>query len=65
MALASGECGGLDVQLRKRAPNAPIYANIGAVQLVNGFGLTELQRAIEMIRADAIILHLNPLQEAL
>jgi len=65
VALASGECGGLDVQLRKRAPNTPIYANIGAVQLVNGFGLTELQRAIEMIRADAIILHLNPLQEAL
>jgi len=65
VALASGECGGLDVQLRKRAPNAPIYANIGAIQLVNGFGIHELQRAIEMIRADAIILHLNPLQEAL
>lgn len=65
VALSNGQCGGLGAQLRKRAPNAPIYANIGAVQLVNEFGIGELRRAVEMIEADALILHLNPLQEAL
>ena len=65
VALSRGELGGLGKQLRRRAPTAPLYANLGAVQLVHGFGLDELRRAVEMIEADALILHLNPLQEAL
>ena len=49
---------------RKKAPTAFLIANIGGVQLVNGYGLKEVKKAIEMINADAIAIHLNPLQEA-
>ncbi len=51
-------------QVRKIAPNIPLLANIGAVQLNYGFGVDQCRRAVEMIEADALILHLNPLQEA-
>jgi isopentenyl-diphosphate delta-isomerase len=49
---------------RKVAPDAMLFANLGAVQLNYGYGVKECQRAIAMIEADALILHLNPLQEA-
>ncbi len=49
---------------RKAAPNAMLFANLGAVQLNYGYGIEECQRAIDMLEADALILHLNPLQEA-
>jgi len=49
---------------RKKAPTAFLIANIGGVQLVHGYGLKEAKKAIEMIDADAIAIHLNPLQEA-
>lgn len=52
-------------QVRRVAPNALLFANLGAIQLNYGYGVDECQRAIEMIEADALILHLNPLQEAL
>jgi isopentenyl-diphosphate delta-isomerase len=52
-------------QVRRYAPAALIFANLGAVQLNYGYGLDECRRAIEMIEADALILHLNSLQEAL
>lgn len=52
-------------QIRAVAPDVPILANLGAVQLNYGFGLDECRRAVEMIEADALVLHLNPLQEAL
>lgn len=52
-------------QVRDIAPDILLFANLGAVQLNHGFGLSECQRAVEMIGADALILHLNPLQEAL
>lgn len=51
--------------LRKAAPDIPIFANLGAIQLNYGYTITECQKAVEMIEADALILHLNPLQEAL
>ena len=49
---------------RKTAPNALIFANLGAVQLNYGYGIDECRRAVDMLEADALILHLNPLQEA-
>lgn len=63
-ALGGGAQGGLDASLRNRAPETPILANIGAAQLTQGFGVDEARRIMEMIGADALIVHLNPLQEA-
>ena len=51
-------------QVRRAAPNILLFANLGAVQLNNGYGLDECRRAVDMVAADALILHLNPLQEA-
>lgn len=51
-------------QVRKVAPNILLFANLGAVQLNHGYGPDECQRAVDMIEADALYLHLNPLQEA-
>lgn len=48
---------------RKNAPNAFIFANIGAAQLAKGFSVRDAKRLVEMIDADALAVHLNPLQE--
>jgi isopentenyl-diphosphate delta-isomerase len=48
---------------RKKAPSAFLIANIGGVQLVNGYGLKEVKKAMKMIEADALAIHLNALQE--
>ena len=55
---------GLTRQLRELAPDVPLLANFGAAQLVAGYGVAEAQRAVDMIGADALIIHFNPLQEA-
>lgn len=52
-------------QVRDVAPDVLLFANLGAIQLNYGYGLAECLRAVEMIDADALVLHLNPLQEAL
>ncbi len=49
---------------REEAPSIPLVANLGAVQLAKGYGVREVLKAVEMIEADAIALHLNPAQEA-
>ncbi len=51
-------------QVRDVAPDILLFANLGAIQLNYGYGLEECQRAVDMIEADALILHLNSLQEA-
>jgi len=50
--------------LRGVAPNALLFANLGAIQLKTGMTLEQVQSAIDVLKADALILHLNPLQEA-
>jgi len=52
-------------QVRAVAPEVLLFANIGAIQLNYGYGVDDCRRAVEMIAADALILHLNALQEAL
>ncbi len=52
-------------EVRDIAPDILLFANLGAIQLNNGYDLAECQRVVEMIEADGLILHLNPLQEAL
>lgn len=52
-------------QVRSVAPDVLLFANLGAVQLNYGMGIDQCLEAIEMIGADALVLHLNPLQEAL
>lgn len=52
-------------QVRSVAPDILLFANLGAVQLNYGYTVDHCLRAVEMAQADALFLHLNPLQEAL
>jgi isopentenyl-diphosphate delta-isomerase len=52
-------------RVREVAPSVPLLANLGAVQLNYGMGVRECRQAVDMIQADALVLHLNPLQEAI
>ena len=51
-------------QVRHLAPDVLLFANLGAVQLNYGYGTDQCQSAVDMLEADALILHLNALQEA-
>jgi isopentenyl-diphosphate delta-isomerase len=52
-------------RVREVAPSAVLLANLGAVQLNYGLGVQACRDAVAMIGADALVLHLNPLQEAI
>jgi isopentenyl-diphosphate delta-isomerase len=52
-------------QVRDVAPTIPLLANLGAIQLNHRCDLDSCRRAVDMIGADALVLHLNPLQEAI
>ena len=51
-------------QVRRVAPDILLFANLGAVQFNYGYGIDQCRKAVDMIEADALILHLNPVQEA-
>jgi len=51
-------------QVRDIAPDILLFANLGAVQLNYGYGVEKCRRAVNMVEADALILHFNVLQEA-
>jgi len=51
--------------IRKNAPDILLFANLGAVQLNNTITIDDCKKAVDAIGADALIFHLNPLQEAL
>lgn len=51
-------------QVRQVAPDILLFANLGAIQLLNGYSAEECLMAVEMVQADALMLHLNVLQEA-
>jgi isopentenyl-diphosphate delta-isomerase len=52
-------------RVRSVAPDILLFANLGAVQLNYGYTVDDCRRAVEMVEADALILHFNALQEAL
>lgn len=51
--------------VRKIAPNILLFANLGAVQLNYNCTVTDCLKIIDHLQADALILHLNPLQECI
>jgi isopentenyl-diphosphate delta-isomerase len=51
-------------QVRRVAPDILLFANLGAVQFNYGYGVDQCRQAVDMIGADALYLHLNPVQEA-
>lgn len=51
-------------QVRSVAPDILLFANFGAAQLAVGWGVDHARRAVDMVEADALFLHLNPVQEA-
>jgi isopentenyl-diphosphate Delta-isomerase len=52
-------------QVRSIAPDILLFANLGAVQLKYGYGVEQCQKAVDLLQADALILHINPLQECI
>lgn len=50
-------------QVRDKAPNIPLIANLGIAQFIDNYSVKEAEQAIKMIEADALAVHINPLQE--
>jgi isopentenyl-diphosphate delta-isomerase len=51
--------------VKRNAPTIPKIGNIGAGQIVDGLSTTDLKEIVDMINADAVAFHFNPLQEAI
>ncbi len=52
-------------QVRDEAPDVPVLANLGAVQLNRGVTPAQCAEVVEAVDAAALCLHLNALQEAI
>jgi isopentenyl-diphosphate delta-isomerase len=50
--------------VRPLAPDILLFANLGVVQLNYGYGVDDCRRAVDLVGADALVLHFNALQEA-
>ena len=51
--------------VRSLAPDAMLFANLGAIQLNYTYGVEQCLRVVDILQANALILHLNPLQECI
>jgi isopentenyl-diphosphate delta-isomerase len=49
--------------IRKNAPNIPILSNIGAAEVVKYKSTEKFQYLVDLIEADGLVIHVNPLQE--
>jgi len=61
---ASLEVGRSQAAMRERAPSVPLIGNLGGVQLAMPGGIDLAKHAVDDLQADALFIHLNPLQEA-
>jgi isopentenyl-diphosphate delta-isomerase len=52
-------------QVRRYAPDILLFANLGAIQLNYTYTIDHCKRAVDLVEADGLILHLNALQEAI
>ena len=64
IAIQQPEVEGTFRVVRDEAPDALVIGNIGCPQLSLGWGAEEARRAVDMVEADALAIHMNPLQEA-
>ncbi len=64
IAIAQPETAHTFSVVREKAPSTFIMGNMGVPQLSLGWGAEEAQDCIDMVKADALALHMNPLQEA-
>jgi len=51
--------------IRDKAKRVPVLGNIGAAQIVQLKEYSNLQRLVDLVEADVMVIHLNPLQELL
>ncbi len=51
--------------VREIANNVPVIANLGISHVIGSNGVDNAKKAVDMIEADAIAIHLNPLQEVI
>ena len=51
--------------VRDTAPDALVFANLGCPQFAAGYGVEEARASVEMVKADALMIHANPLQESI
>jgi isopentenyl-diphosphate delta-isomerase len=51
--------------IRKNAKSVPVLGNLGAAELVKLKSIDQIKMLIDLVEADAFVIHLNPLQELL